>query len=301
MDATRGYATAVSSGRFVAAVLAACTLWGTTGTVAHFAPAGSNATTIGLVTFGVGGVVLAGLDARRVGRLLRSPRRVVWVLLGAVGVLLYAALYYLSMSLVGVVVGNALALGSGPVFAALLELFVDRSTVRPSWLVATGASVTGIALLAAGAHPLPGGNVPAGVVCGLVAGFGYALYSFVGGRLIVAGDDSRTVMAAIFVLAAAVLLPWAALAGPDPVWSPRGVLILGYLALLPMAAAYLLFGYGLRRLSASSATSLALVEPVVATLLAVAIVGERPSALAWGGLGLIGAGIVVIAMAERRA
>ena len=54
------------------AVLLAAVLWGTTGTVAHFAPVGSSPLAIGLATFGIGGLVLAALSARRVLAVLRQ-------------------------------------------------------------------------------------------------------------------------------------------------------------------------------------------------------------------------------------
>lgn len=290
------------SGRHAAAVLVACVLWGTTGTVAHYAPPGSAATLIGLSTFGFGAVLLLAIDIRGVGRLMRSDRRP-WPALaaGAAGVVMYAAMYYPSMALVGVAIGNVLALGSGPVFAVLLELVLDRRPIRPRWAAATAVAIVGICLLTLQAGRTPGPHPAAGVVLGLAAGFGYALYSYAGARLIGQGHPSRSVMAAIFAVAALALLPWFFLAGPGPLVSTRGVLILAYLALLPMAAAYLLFGYGLRRLSASTATTLALAEPVVATVLATTVLGERLTALSWVGLALILAGVVLVSLTPSRA
>ena len=57
-------------------------------------------------------------------------------LIGAVGVALYASLYYVAMDRVGVAIGNVLALGSGPLFAVLLELVIDRRRVDPRWAAA---------------------------------------------------------------------------------------------------------------------------------------------------------------------
>jgi DME family drug/metabolite transporter len=81
--------------------------------------------------------------------------------------------------------------------------------------------------------------------------------------------------------------------------SAGGVLVLAYLALLPMAIAYLLFGYGLRGLPASTATTLALAEPVVATTLATVLLHEHLGAASWAGLVLILVGILVVAVAEQ--
>lgn len=281
--------------RHLSAVLAACVLWGTTGTVAHFAPAGSSHTLIGLSTFGFGGLLLLALDWRATSALFRRRDQWGWLLLGAVGVVLYASMYYASMKLIGVAIGNALALGSGPVFAAVLELLIDRTRVTRRWLFATGLAVVGIALVGVSAHSTASGSPVLGVLLALAAGFGYALYSYVGAVLIRRGAQSQSAMAAMFSLAAVVLLPWFVVAGPGPLLSASGALVLAYLAIAPMALAYLFFGYGLRGLSASTATTLALTEPIVATVLAVLVVGERPSLTAWLGLGLIFIGVAIVA------
>lgn len=286
--------------RYTWAVLLAAVLWGTTGTVAHHAPAGSNQALVGLATFGFGGLLLLALDARAVLRLVRD--RATWPLLivGALGVAAYAAFYYWGMALIGVAIGNVLALGSGPVFAALLELVIQRRPISRGWAIATVVSVIGIALLGLSAHAEPGSSPLLGVILALASGFGYALYSWAGASLIGRGHSSRPVMAGLFGVAAIGLTPAFFIGGPGPLLSVRGLVILAYLAIIPMALAYILFGVGLRGLPASTATTLALAEPVVATLLATVILHERISAQGWVGLGLIIVGILLIAAVERR-
>ncbi|MEI2775271.1 MAG: EamA family transporter [Tetrasphaera sp.] len=284
----------------IGAVLAASVLWGTTGTIAHYAPAGSNHALVGISTFGFGGLALLALDSRPVGRLLTDRSTWPLLLVGALGVGAYAGFYYWGMALVGVAIGNVLALGSGPVFAALLELVIDKRPIGPAWAVATAVSVLGIALLGASASSAPGPNPVGGVVLALASGFGYALYSWAAARLIGRGHRSRSVMAALFAVTAVVLVPAFLMAGPGPLLQPRGLAILAYLALIPMALAYLLFGYGLRGLAASAATTLALAEPVVATVLATVILREQISAIGWLGIALIVVGLLLVARAERR-
>lgn len=282
------------------AVLLASVLWGTTGTVAHQAPEGSEQLLVGLATFGFGGLVLFALDARPALAVVRDRASTTLLLAGALGVVMYAAMYYVAMDLVGVAVGNVLALGSGPVFAVLLELVIERRRVRAGWVVATAITVAGVACLAAAAGGAPGTSPLLGVVLALGAGLGYALYSWSGARMIGRGLPSRSVMAAIFAVASLGLVPAFVVGGPGPLLSHQGLLVLGYLALVPMAFAYLAFGYGLRRLRASTATTLALAEPVVATGLAVVVLGERLGVTSWVGIALIVVGLVLVAVAERR-
>ncbi|MCR8670187.1 DMT family transporter [Agrococcus sp. HG114] len=299
-------ASAVPAPTHALAVLLAAVLWGTTGTVAHFAPAGSSPLAIGLATFGVGGVVLAAISARRVLAVLCRREHTGWLIAGAVGVVLYPAAYYPSMALAGVAVGNVVALGSGPIFAALLEWAVDRRRPDRRWAAATALAVAGMALLALGGH---GGTAPAadawrapvGIGLALAAGFGYALYAFAGARLIGRGAPATGAMGALFLVGGGACLVLLGIVGLGPLAQPTGLLTIAYLGLVPMALAYLLFGYALRALSSSSATTLALAEPVVATLLAVLVVGERPSAVGWAGLVIAAIGIAVLAVPSRAA
>ena len=70
-----------------------------------------------------------------------------------------------------------------------------------------------------------------------------------------------------------------------------------YMALVPMFLGYLLFGYGLTKIPSSTATTVTLTEPAVATLLAVLIVGERLDAVGWAGIATIGVVLIVLALA----
>lgn len=288
------------------AVLLAAALWGTTGTVAHFAPEGSNPLAIGLATFGIGGLVLAALSARRVLAVLRQRAHLAWVLTGAVGVVLYPACYYPAMALAGVAVGNVVALGSGPIFAALLEWIVERRRPDARWATATAVAAIGIALLAfdgqraAGDATAAASPAPVGIALALAAGFGYALYAYAGATLIGRGASSTGAMGALFLVGGVACLGWLAFVGIGPLGTTAGIATLAYLGLIPMALAYLLFGFGLRSLRSSTATTIALLEPVVATLLAVAVVGERPGPIGWVGLLVVAAGVALLSAFRGR-
>ncbi len=60
-----------------------------------------------------------------------------------------------------------------------------------------------------------------------------------------------------------------------------------YMALVPMFLGYVLFGWGLAHVPASTATTLSLLEPVVAAVLAVLVVGEGLPLLGWAGVALV--------------
>lgn len=74
---------------------------------------------------------------------------------------------------------------------------------------------------------------------------------------------------------------------------------MGYLALGPMFVEYVFFGIAMRTLHSTTATSITLLEPFVATVLAITMVGDRLLAAGWVGLGLILIAVVLLATARQ--
>ncbi len=286
----------------VVALVLASLLWGTTGTTASFLPNDVSPLAIGASTMGIGGVLLFLASARGAIGVLRDRASQRWVALGAVGVFVYPLAFYGGMDLAGVAVGNVVALGSGPVFAAVLEWLWERSPLSARWAVSTGLAVLGIVMLGVGKQVDAGvgpSDTVAGVGLGLVAGLAYALYTYSSSRAIGVGQPSRGVMGAMFGLGAVLLLPVLLVTGGPLLQSGNTIGIAAYLAIGPMFIAYLLFGVGLRSLRSSSATTITLLEPVVATVLAVLIVGERLAPIGWAGLAMVFAGLTVLVTARR--
>ncbi|MFC5501790.1 DMT family transporter [Lysinimonas soli] len=286
----------------ILALLLASLLWGTTGTAAAFLPHDVSSLAVGACTMGVGGLLLLATSPRMSTRVLRDGVGRRWAALGAIGVVVYPLAFYSAMSLAGVAVGNVVALGSGPVFAALFEWLGERHPLSRRWTVATGLAVLGIVGLAFGRAAGPStpttGTLP-GVALGLLAGAAYAWYTYASSRAIRSPQPSRGVMGAMFGIGAVLLLPVLFVTGAPLLQSSASLGIAAYLALGPMFLAYLLFGVGLRTVRSSAATTVTLLEPVVATILAVVVVGERLTAVGWTGLALVFAGLVVLITARR--
>lgn len=293
--------TAQSTGnRGAWALVLASLLWGTTGTAASLLPDDVSPLAIGASTMAVGGLLLLATAARPAVAALRSRSSRGWLLAGAAGVFVYPLAFYASMDLAGVAIGNVVSLGTGPVFAALLEWLFERRRLSRLWLACTAIAVTGVVLLAVGGHGASaGGAVVPGVLLGLVAGMSYSLYTYSSSRAIHTGQSARGVMGAMFGAGGLALLPVLLVFGAPLLQSGLTVGIAGYLALGPMFVAYLLFGIGMRTLRSSTATTITLLEPFVATLLAVLVVGERLDPAGWAGLALILAAVTVLATARQ--
>ncbi|MDQ0729798.1 DME family drug/metabolite transporter [Arthrobacter sp. B1I2] len=286
-------------------VAAASILWGTTGTAATFAPAVSPLA-IGAAAMGVGGLLQAIYAARHIasqGPGLLERWRLVTVAAAAVAV--YPLAFYSSMHLSGVAVGTVVSIGSAPVVAALIERFADRKPLTRRWIVGAVLGVAGAGLLSfAGSSPAghspaasePAGSWPttAGILLGLVAGGTYALYSWASHRLIGTGISSRAAMGTVFGFGGLLLMPVLAVTGGPLLQSWTNFSVGAYMALVPMFVGYVLFGWGLARIRASAATSISLLETVVAAVLAVLVVGERLPAPGWLGAAVVLVGLFIL-------
>ena len=289
-----------SSARGVLPIVVAALLWGTTGTAAHFLPKDVSPLATGAATMLIGGVLLFLVSARASLAAIRDRRSLVWLAVGAVGVFVYPLAFYSSMRLAGVAIGTVVSLGAAPVFAAVIEFVVDRRRVSVRWAVAAAIAVAGVVLLAAGGSTdTDAGASVLGVLLGLLAAFSYALYTYASERAIAIGHSSRSVMGALFGLGAILLLPVFLATGAPLLQSGTSIAITAYLAIGPMFVAYLLFGAGLRWLRSSTATVITLIEPAVATVLAVVIVGERFDVAGWIGLALVVVGILLLVIPRR--
>jgi drug/metabolite transporter, DME family len=293
-----------TAGRGTLCVLEASVLWGTTGTAATFAPA-AGPLAIGAAAMGLGGLLQALSAARPMRRqraALRAQHRT--VLLGGAAVAVYPLAFYTSMRLSGVAVGTVVSIGSAPLASALAERLIDRHRLTARWTAGAALGLAGIVLLClAGATRARPGHPAAwqavlGMGLGLAAGVTYALYTWAAHRLIGRGVAPRAAMGAVFGLGGLLLLPVLLATGAPLAASWPNAAVGAYLALVPMFTGYVLFGRALAHVPASTATTLSLLEPAVATILAVIIVGERLPAAGWAGLTLV-AGCLVILTAPR--
>lgn len=284
----------------VAAILIASVLWGTTGVSATFAPE-VGAAAIGAAAMGVGGLLQASLALRPIARSRAVLRQQwLWLLLGALAVAVYPLAFYGAMRLAGVTVGTVVSIGSAPLLSALIEVLLDGLRVSLRWAVGAALGLLGMALLTLAESGGPSGGSAAptsmltGVLLGLLAGLTYAFYSWAARRLMQRQVPARAAMGAMFGLGGLLLMPVLLATGAPFLASWNNAAVGIYMALVPMFLGYLCFGYGLARVQASMATTMTLLEPVVAAALAAVIVGERLLLGGWVGVGLIFACLVCI-------
>ena len=274
------------------ALLASCLMWGTTGVVASFMTPDVSTLAIGAFTMGVGGAILVAITWRDVRVALRIPAARRWILFGGLGVLVYPLAFYTGMSMIGVAVGNSIALGSGPLFAGLIEWLATKTAPKVRWFIALAIASVGLVLVAI-ARGGEGSQSLAGIGYGVLAGVAYALYSVSGSRVIAAGANFRGAMGAVFGAGAIPLLVVLAFTGA-PLLSDASNLGRGaYLALGPLVLAYMFFGFALTKVTAATATLVTLLEPAFSVILAVIVLGETLPGEGWLGIVLLIVGVII--------
>jgi len=295
----------------VLAVLLAALCFATTGTAQALAGVDASALSVGAARILIGGGILGAIALATRPRMPRiapsmhaaAGRAPAWVVVvvGAIGVLAYQPTFFAGTRLNGVTVGTVIALGSAPIVTGILDALIRRRMPSLRWGVATAIALAGVILVSG----LVGGGSashigPLGILASLAAGASYALYALVGKLLLDRGWSFQAAMGTVFGVAAIVSLPILLATSPSWLLTPAGLTLALWLGIVTTAVAYLLFGWGLRRLAPTTVATLTLAEPLGATLLGVGVLHEQLSGVSAIGLLVLAAGLVVLALPTAR-
>jgi drug/metabolite transporter, DME family len=303
MEMTQGSALPVGRGLWF--VCLAATAWGTGGAVAAvlYDTSGLGPVAVSWWRF-AGGVVLLAAARRWLGsrlgprRALRFPRGA-WrrVAVTGAGLAVSQTAYCVAVDLTGLAVATVVTIGAGPVLVAVGARFARIEKLDAGRLAATLIAVAGVVLLVGtGSGPVSF----AGTGFALLSAAAYAAVTLLGRR----GSSLPRYDTALasFGAGALMLAPLAWAAGPVPAGGdlPTTLGLLLYLVVVPTALAYALFFAGLAVVRATTASVVALVEPVTAAALGVGLFGERVTGTAaLGGTMLMGT-VLLLVHAERR-
>jgi DME family drug/metabolite transporter len=274
-------------------VVLAALCWGTSGVCARIVAdrTGLGPLDIAWHRMAIGAVVLL------TGHLLTRRRRTspavpltrpVAVRLGlvAAGLAAYQLAFFAAVEQAGVSVSTLVALGLAPLLIALGAVALGHGRPDRATLVALTVALAGLVLLVgltAGASAGTAVLLGALLACG--SALGYAVVTLVGSGV----PAGVPVTLAGFVGGALLLTPVALAAGLRLTTEPVALATLLYLGAVPSALAYALFFRGLQTVSGAVAGIVTLLEPVTATVLATAFLGERLP------LGALAGGLLVLA------
>jgi DME family drug/metabolite transporter len=284
----------------VLVVLAAGLFWGTVGPAEILARSHAGPVAIGGARILSGGLVLAAITLIGDPGAFRALPRAAWpaMLAASAATAIFQGTFLTSAARTGAAVATAVTFGIAPVSTGLCERIVLGSRLPRTWAAGTACAVAGCVLIS-----LPHGAEAAsadvyGIACGAVAGGCFGVYTVSAKRLIRANVNMLAAVPVTLLLGGAALGPWL-VPQLSRLAEPRSLVLTAWLGPVTVALAYWLYVAGLRHLTAATAATLSLAEPLVATALGIWILHERLSPpIAVGALLLLG-GLVVVSVPRR--
>ncbi len=279
-------------------IVIAGVLWGTIGVVSRWlTDTGLSALTISTFRFLVAASILlmwAGrvYGARRLFAL--SQQDALLMLLNGAMLAVSQTAYLTAIERIGVTVSTLIVICAAPLIVAAYARIVRKETLDGRVTFALITSVVGTAMLvgvpAGGSETV---DLTGGVLFSLLSAVSYAAVVQIG-HVLTRRHEPLRINAVSFATGAAVLVVVAVLSDVRPPDAPDQWLLLVYLGMFPSVTAYALFLRGMRVTSATAASILVLLEPLVAALLAAVIFGERLSPLGVVGGALMCVGFLAL-------
>ena len=200
----------------------------------------------------------------------------------------YQVCYFAAIPYIGVAAAVLVNICSAPVMVAVLSgAFLGE---RLTWVVGLSlvGALTGAVLLVGGTpEAATRADLLAGGALALGAGLSYSLVALAA-RSVAPYYHPVQPIAIAFSLSTLLLLPFVLAQGISWQFPPAGWALLLYLGLVPTAIGYAVYLRALRSVTATVSAIIALLEPLISTVLAVGLLGERLSpGGALGGLLLL--------------
>ncbi|HXD67040.1 MAG TPA: DMT family transporter [Solirubrobacteraceae bacterium] len=193
----------------------------------------------------------------------------------------------------------AILIASVPLIVTVLSLRFDPSE-RPTPVRAVGLVIGFIGVLAlVGIDVAGSGPAVLGALAVLVGAVGYAIGPMLV-KLGMDGMDGRAAMGASLVIATVILAPFAAADLPRRTPTVGALAAVAALGVFCTAMAFVVYTVLVREAGTGRATIITYVNPLVAVVLGVTLLGERPGPGALAGLALILTGSWLATQGGRR-
>jgi drug/metabolite transporter (DMT)-like permease len=193
---------------------------------------------------------------------------------------------------------SAVIIAVGPIIVLLLARILKLEAITPAKILGMGVAFAGVFLLEAENGSLAHSPFLAGDLITLCGTTGFAIYTVLGKR--VAGQYDAIAMNAFNCVAAAIMLaPLSVRQGLHLDWGAvgwSGWLGMIYMAAASSVAAYTIFYWVLRYLSASRVAAISYFQPIAVILLSVAFLNDHPTRNLLLGTALVLLGVY---LAER--
>lgn len=275
-----------------ASLILAGICFGTTGTAQALGPKGVSPLAVGSSRLIVGALLLYLFHRSATKSIAKISGRDLW--LSAIGVALYQITFFSAVKSTGVAIGTVTALGSAPALTGIVAFLLNREKPTKRWFLATVITTIGIIILST-SKGLSDFNFR-GFLLAIGAGTSYSIFAVSSKRALTNGVSITDAMFRIFALGAILSTPLLFIGNLHWLTTPRGLLMIFWLGLVPTALAYIAYAYGLEKVRASTASTLILAEPATATLLAAIVLGEAINTRGWLGILIVIIGLIYLSL-----
>ena len=279
-------------------VLTSAIHFGTVGTAIACAPANAGGSALGVGRLAIGALLLLifmpVFGGKRTNFFVHAKKKTVFFM--ALGAAAFQPFFFSATTSNGVALSTLLAVGCIPIFTGILSAIIFHERFSALWFGATSLAIFGLALRFSGEIKV---ESTLGVFMAFGAGLSVAIYVNAT-KVAMRNHENPTELAATAYLIGSLFLT-PLLISEDLSWlgSIRGVLVVLYLGSVGMAVANIFQLYGLRKMSPSSAGTLALAEPLTATVLGITLLNESLTTVSFIGLAIVSAALIWLSIGTK--
>jgi drug/metabolite transporter (DMT)-like permease len=296
-DSTEGYPY-LSSLKGIGALLVASVSFGSSAILVRFATEASAVSlTIFRLSIAAVAMILLALSSHNLRRLDRHDLMLVSVA-GAFLSLHFATFIF---AVKETTVANATFLvNTGPVMLAILSPIVIKERTTPREVIGVLVATLGILLVAYAGNDFR--TFGLGDISAIAAALLVAVYSLVGRYLRTGGVSTQCYTSYVYAAATLVSLVMTQLLGGGTFRSYNAVNMLAILGLgiIPTLVGHSLYNYSLGSVKVVTANLFPLLEPVIASILAVLLFSEVPTLVQIGGYSLILIAVAIVVSGLRK-
>lgn len=217
------------------------------------------------------------LSIRGLPRLRPTRRQWLILIVMALTGITFNQIFYIGGLALTSVTHAGLIQAIGPVMVLLLAASIRTEPLTWQKIAGMTVSFAGVAILLAEKPGKASGAHWQGDLLMIAAGAVFAVYTILL-KQVAHVYDTLTLNAIVFGLGALLLIPFCASATSRVAWhrvSPEAWTAFAFMVLFGSLAAYLIYGFALQKLSASTVASFSYLQPVMAAALGVWLLSER--------------------------
>jgi DME family drug/metabolite transporter len=279
-------------------VLTSAILFGTVGTAIAYAPANAGGSALGIGRLAIGALLLLifmpVFGGKRTNFFVHARKKSVFFM--AIGAAAFQPFFFSATTSNGVALSTLLAVGCIPIFTGILSAIIFHERFSTLWFAATALAIFGLALRFSGEIKV---ESTFGIFMAFGAGLSVAIYVNAAKIALRSQENPIELTSTAYLIGSLFLIPL--IFSEDLSWlgSLRGVAVVFYLGAITMALANIFQIYGLRKMSPSSAGTLALAEPLTATVLGITLLNESLTTISFIGLALVSAALIWLSIGTK--